>query len=112
MKRAKDQVRIVERRRLAKGEHSILNQEFRIRKARTQLLKLMMDGQPRCRYFLQQANAHMVHRACVTKVNAHPIDGSKSFCSDAVGSRGRRGGIWDADLPDSDGVLGFPGQGI
>src|ERR1700733_6716579 len=98
MERAKDQVRIVECCRLAQGEHSILNQEFRIRKARAQLLKLMINGQPPCRYFLQQPNADMVHRACVTKVNTHPIYGSKSLRADAVGSsrRGRR--ICDADL--------------
>src|SRR6202021_3063475 len=112
MKRAKEQVRIVERRRLAKGEHSILNQEFRIRKTRTQLLKLMMDGQPRCRNFLQQANADMVHRACVSEINAHPIYGSKSFCANAVGSSGRGGRICDADLSRGQTVLGFPGQGI
>src|SRR5580692_2739218 len=107
MEGAKDQLRIVERCRLAKTEHSILNQEFCIREARAQLLELMMDRQPRCGYFLQQANAHMVHRSCMTKVTAHPIDGSKRFCSNAVGSSGHGGGICDADFPRSYGVLGF-----
>src|ERR1700693_3953613 len=112
MERAKDHVGIVECCRLANREHSILNQKFRIRKARAQLLKLMMDGQSRCRYFLQQANADMVHRACVTKVNTRPINGSKRLCTGAVVSSEHGRGICDANLPRSDGVLGFPRKSI
>ena len=109
---AQDQLGIVQGRGLPQKQHPVLDQKFRVRKARAQLLKLVMERKACRRDLLQHLHAHMMNRARVAEVQTHPFRGAEGFSVAITRCSNRARRVRHAYFLRGRSVLRFPGQSI